>query len=131
MAETTINVKNESTKKGDVKMKFLMLVFLYAMVLQPISVKAEDLVRGRNIFMQNCAVCHGEAGKGDGPRAATLNPKPIDLTNPEVMATVTRERIEKAVVQGLPGLSEHTFGHLLLPDDTKDVIAYVTSLIRK
>jgi len=31
-------------------------------------------------YVNNCAVCHGMAGKGDGQLAANLTPKPTDLT---------------------------------------------------
>jgi mono/diheme cytochrome c family protein len=32
----------------------------------------------------NCAPCHGPSGKGDGPAAAALNPKPADWTSDRV-----------------------------------------------
>lgn len=31
-----------------------------------------------------CTACHGEGGKGDGPGAAALNPKPADWTSAKV-----------------------------------------------
>jgi mono/diheme cytochrome c family protein len=31
-------------------------------------------------FNMNCAVCHGDSGRGDGPMAAGLSPPPADLT---------------------------------------------------
>jgi mono/diheme cytochrome c family protein len=31
-----------------------------------------------------CTACHGDGGKGDGPGAAALNPKPADWTSPRV-----------------------------------------------
>ncbi len=37
-------------------------------------------VSGRALFAENCAVCHGETGRGDGPAAAGLTPPPNDLT---------------------------------------------------
>ena len=37
-------------------------------------------VSGRALFAENCAVCHGDSGRGDGPAAAGLTPPPIDLT---------------------------------------------------
>jgi mono/diheme cytochrome c family protein len=36
--------------------------------------------RGRVLFGQHCAVCHGKEGKGDGPTATTLASKPTNLT---------------------------------------------------
>jgi mono/diheme cytochrome c family protein len=39
--------------------------------------KATD---GQEMFTSYCAPCHGRQGRGDGPAAAALNPKPADLT---------------------------------------------------
>lgn len=35
---------------------------------------------GRQDYLDNCAVCHGKLGKGDGPLRAFLTVKPSDLT---------------------------------------------------
>jgi hypothetical protein len=35
---------------------------------------------GKDLYRAYCAQCHGEAGKGDGVRAATLTPSAPDLT---------------------------------------------------
>ena len=40
----------------------------------------EPVPTGADDFASYCAVCHGEAGKGDGALAATLDRRPADLT---------------------------------------------------
>jgi mono/diheme cytochrome c family protein len=35
---------------------------------------------GPEMFRAYCSPCHGRSGKGDGPAAAALTPKPADLT---------------------------------------------------
>ena len=42
--------------------------------------QAEDMDPGQATFMQYCAGCHGNAGKGDGPMADQLTTKVADLT---------------------------------------------------
>jgi len=50
-----------------------------AVAQEPISKRALE-VAGSNNFDQYCVVCHGKDAKGTGPLAATLKPKPADLT---------------------------------------------------
>ena len=35
---------------------------------------------GTEMFASYCSPCHGKSGRGDGPAAAALTPKPADLT---------------------------------------------------
>ena len=39
-----------------------------------------DRTDGAAFFADNCISCHGTQGRGDGPLAAGLSPKPKDLT---------------------------------------------------
>ncbi|MGY6410056.1 MAG: c-type cytochrome [Alkalilacustris sp.] len=41
--------------------------------------QAEE-VSGRALYAENCAVCHGTGGRGDGPAAEGFTPPPSDLT---------------------------------------------------
>lgn len=42
-----------------------------------VTTKATD---GQEMFTNYCAPCHGRTGKGNGPAAAALTPRPADLT---------------------------------------------------
>lgn len=35
---------------------------------------------GQALFAENCAMCHGATGQGDGPWAGDVDPAPADLT---------------------------------------------------
>jgi mono/diheme cytochrome c family protein len=41
--------------------------------------RADALKIGRALFEENCVICHGKSGKGDGEAAAAMNPKPKSL----------------------------------------------------
>ncbi|MBN1371553.1 MAG: cytochrome c [Anaerolineaceae bacterium] len=40
---------------------------------------AADAAAGQTIYTQNCTSCHGDAGLGDGPAGAALDPVPGNL----------------------------------------------------
>lgn len=46
----------------------------------PLEGKSEAAKDGKNLFQIYCVTCHGDKGKGNGPSAAGLNPKPANLT---------------------------------------------------
>jgi mono/diheme cytochrome c family protein len=58
------------------------------------------------IFKTRCATCHGANGKGDGPAAVALNPKPRDLGDAAWQKSVTDEHIEKIILSGGPAVGK-------------------------
>ncbi len=57
-------------------------------------------INADTVFSTRCATCHGQDGKGTGPAAAALNPKPRDYSDPEWQKSVTDEQIRKTIVEG-------------------------------
>lgn len=51
------------------------------------SAKNEEAARG--LYKENCTECHGDAGKGDGPKGRKLFTDPSDLTNPARIGSLT------------------------------------------
>jgi mono/diheme cytochrome c family protein len=56
--------------------------------------------QGRGIYKANCAACHGDGGKGDGPAAGALKPPPRDHTDPTYMKTLTDKNLADVIVMG-------------------------------
>jgi mono/diheme cytochrome c family protein len=50
----------------------------------PLPNNKKTVEQGEKIAKVNCVACHGVGGKGDGPAAVALNPKPADWTSKRV-----------------------------------------------
>jgi mono/diheme cytochrome c family protein len=53
----------------------------YAGKTNPLADDAAAGQAGEQIFDANCTTCHGTDGKGDGPAAASLDPRPSNLAD--------------------------------------------------
>lgn len=74
---------------------------------------------GKTLYTLNCAVCHGDLGRGDGPAATFLFPKPRDFTRGSYKIRTTAggelptdEDLLRSVTEGLPGSGMPSFAHL-------------------
>src|SRR5215470_4732910 len=54
----------------------------FASTKNPLPPSPDNLAKGKELFNANCAPCHGADGSGNGPAAASLNPKPADFMTP-------------------------------------------------
>jgi high-affinity iron transporter len=86
-----------------------------------------DLDSGARLFAQNCAICHGPTGQGNGPAAAALHPSPADFHSEAVMAGLTPYKAFNVVRFGVRGTAMPPFETL---DETQRwaLAFYVLSL---
>jgi mono/diheme cytochrome c family protein len=85
-----------------------------------------------DIFKDRCVTCHGEQGRGDGPGASNLMPKPMDFHNSNWQVSVSDADIAKAIVRGgaAVGLSSQMQPNPDL-EDKPGVVAALVERIRK
>lgn len=91
-----------------------------------LTVLASHTPRAEKLFKEQCAACHGARGRGDGPAAAALQPKPADLSDPEFQLNRTDEQLREVIASGkgaMPG-----FGKLLPPEDIDLLVKHVRHL---
>lgn len=65
---------------------------------------------GKNLYIFNCATCHGESGRGDGSSARFLAKPPTDLSTSEFQSQTDGEIYWKILIGKLP---MPTFGEAL------------------
>lgn len=53
------------------------------LTLSSVSFEEPVLARGQNLYERYCVTCHGRNGRGQGPAAAVLNPKPTNFHSKE------------------------------------------------
>jgi high-affinity iron transporter len=86
---------------------------------------------GRALYAQQCASCHGDQGKGDGPGSSQASVTPYDFTRAEFAGM--RESPGPAVLyailtRGIDGTLMRSFSNDLGGWERLAVIAYVTQL---
>lgn len=87
---------------------------------------SEQEKRGETLYQQNCAFCHAADGTGRNWIGTFLEPHPRDLTSPQFMSTVTRERLTGVIKEGLPGTSMPAWKSVLSDADIQAVISYIS-----
>src|SRR5580700_8604338 len=58
-------------------------------VKNPVPPTPENLTAGQGLFEDNCVLCHGEKGMGDGPGAKSIKVKPANFTDTQMMKMET------------------------------------------
>jgi mono/diheme cytochrome c family protein len=95
-----------------------------------VAVPAERLAspaareRGRRLFAQHCALCHGVAADGRGARREGMSRPPADLTDPAWRQRTSARRAYFSIREGAPGTAMPAW-RSLTPEETWDLVAYV------
>jgi cytochrome c oxidase cbb3-type subunit 3 len=95
-------------------------------------VKGADPDQGAHWFSFYCVHCHGWTGKGDGPTAAMLDPRPRNMTNGKYLNFISNVDVFTMIKGGgkARNLSEAMppWGNVLQDQDIWNVVAFVRSL---
>ena len=84
---------------------------------------------GRAIYLERCAVCHGPQGRGDGPEAPFLSPRPGSLISAGSSVKSDAELLA-VIANGKPRTAMPAWKDRLSEEQRGEVLAYIRSLIR-
>jgi cytochrome c oxidase cbb3-type subunit III len=98
----------------------------------PPEVAADPLLtQGRSIYLNRCAACHGNDGRGDGPIAKDLLGPPVgNLTDSEWKHGDRPDQVLGVIARGVPESRMTGWSNVLDPPELKAAAAYVYYLAR-
>ncbi len=116
---------------------FLMLIIgIVVGSLPSVVTDAQDAPeaseRGKEVYEESCAHCHGTEGRGDGSAAENLLPRPRDFTrglykirSTEAGELPTDQDLYDIITEGMPGSSMPGWETSLNADDRWELVAYI------
>jgi copper transport protein len=87
-----------------------------------------SVAKGRQLFMANCAECHGNDAKGDGPLAKQLDPPPANLI--DHVPQHNDQQLLDWIANGIPTTAMPGFASKLSPADREAVLNYLRDLTK-
>lgn len=109
---------------------FLLLLCISIYAQEPVDTVPELL--GRDLYNRACATCHGMDGKGNGPSARYLNPRPRDFTSGTFKfrstpsgQLPTDQDLFRTIAQGIPRTMMPAWEDLLTVEQRHNLVEYI------
>jgi high-affinity iron transporter len=97
--------------------------------LIPKPARPPSLARGATVYREQCAFCHGDTGRGDGPKAKSLSgPPPASFAPPPETGSLSLVDAYRRITIGVAGTAMPEFEQALPETDRWAVAAYVLTL---
>lgn len=103
----------------------------YWLSANPLPVTEQNLLRGKEVFLQRCVGCHGVKGDGKGPAATFLSPPPADFTDADDACCggdTGPGDFYFRILRGWTGTGMENFGERLSVDDIWRVVMFVKTI---
>ncbi|MBI3806920.1 MAG: cytochrome c [Nitrospirae bacterium] len=89
------------------------------------SAASGDPTKGKVLYANNCLICHGEHGKGDGLIGESLHPPPTNLTGSQARAKSDKDLLT-VIREGRATMP--AWKNRLNDQDIQNLLAYIRSL---
>lgn len=83
-----------------------------------------SIAQGKELYARNCASCHGISGRGDGPAAITMRPRPANLQY-HLQQGHTDAELNNWIREGIDGTAMPAFAGKLSEEEIGHVINYI------
>lgn len=100
----------------------------FSVPLDDIPAQPPSLSRGAAVYRANCAGCHGSTGRGDGPMARGLEPKPANLADAGALRDQSPLDYYRRITIGVVGTAMPSFESRLTAEDRWAAALYATLL---
>lgn len=97
----------------------------------PLPITPQNLLRGREIYMQRCVGCHGVKGDGAGVALPFLNPAPagfIEADDAKMGSDTSPGAYYWRILRGVPGTAMENFGTRLSVEDIWRVVMFLKTI---
>jgi len=99
-----------------------VIAYIYSMAAP------DDLaVEGGELYLDNCAGCHGETGKGDGSQASAFEDQMPDFTDLKWMAETSNQALHEAITNGVSPTMP-SFNKTLSEEQRWTVVSFLRTL---
>ena len=96
--------------------------------VNPVKPSEESLVKGKKMFVIDCAMCHGDKGDGKGDMASDIK-NVTDFTNPDALKNRSDGDLFNIIRKGKGEMPPE--GDRAKNDDIWNLVNYIRSLAKK
>ena len=112
---------------------FILMFSLFVVTFTSYTQESPEVSeRGKEVYEESCAHCHGIEGRGDGSAAENLLPRPRDFTggvykirSTESGQLPTDQDLFDIITNGMPGSSMPEWESALSANDRWELVAYI------
>src|SRR5271166_4653351 len=94
-----------------------------------------DAAPGVKLYFEHCAICHGPDGRGNGPAAPSMIPRPRDFTqgaykykSTAAWAPPSDDDLYAAIADGLAASGMPGWKDILRPDDIRGLVGAIKAM---
>ncbi len=94
--------------------------------------QVEAQIRGRDVFLHYCQICHGDSGQGDGFNSSNLAITPRDFSDKAFWKNTDAKHLTTVIAAGGTSIGKSVlmpaWGQTLSQDQIRDLVAYLPTV---